>query len=165
MYQLLILNRPLYPVHGGDRRRADFLLSLAVQAGQVDVLFNVLWFEDLNDSIKELSSRNIRVGVNRISLLTLVWRLASSIFSSSPIQNLIYRSPYVLDRHKYNCVICHLSRSDIINSSEHKNIVVDLTDDLLLHYNSVKFNGTLKSLFFILERRRFKYYYSNLDVF
>lgn len=165
MKVLLLISRPIYPLNGGDRVRVDLLLRLAKSLGETNVIASLLWFEKFEKTKQELAKQKIPVYEYRISPLRLVINILISLLGKLPIQNSLYRTKALLERDlsQYDIVFHHLSRTHrIVNVKEEKSII-DLTDNLLIHYNQVKFNWTLKSLFFLIEKKRIQNYYNSLS--
>lgn len=162
---LLMISRPIYPVNGGDRVRIDLLYRIAKELGQVTVAANLLWFENFEPTKKKLISQKSEVHEFRIGKVKFITNLIRGLLKKEPVQNAIYKNKKaknIIDSSHYDLVICHLSRTHNLIPLDNSKTLVDLTDNLLLHYSKVKFNWTFKSLFFKLELPRFKRYYKGL---
>lgn len=161
----LITTRPLYPINGGDRVRLKTLLELCQSLGETKIIFNTLWYENLNETKSQLLKKKIEFYHFKIGPFQFLKNAISCLFVYKPIQNLLYVNPilqfFKIPNEAYK--VYHLSRSLNCSSPKPTNTLIDLTDNLLLHYKKVKFNWTLKSLIFILERNRIRHFYASLD--
>ena len=161
---LVITTRPLYPLHGGDRVRLNTIIDLSKSIGKTTILFNTLWYENMETTKSVLAHKQIKFIHKIISPIQFIFNLIKLPFSNEPIQNLVYSNSKVDkdELKKYDYIICHLSRSEILVRNLNTNILLDLTDNLLIHYNRVKFDYTIKSIIFMLERNRLSHYYSKI---
>lgn len=163
---LLVVTRPIYPLNGGDRRRIDLLVRVLSSLGELEIIINSLWFDELEETKRTLSQKGINFKIYKIYFKNFLANSIRAIFSKHPIQNIIYRNNEIkaaIPWNEYDLVVCHLSRAESLIPKNHKNTIIDLTDNLLIHYSRVKFNWTLKSILFLLERRRFVFYYKHLN--